>query len=72
MKIFHLPLPELVYEQLRAEALLAARKKAARKEEIAAYAVEMAGTEFDLNLELEAASSQLLFSPEPPKVRSRK
>ena len=89
MKNFHLPLPEQVYEQLRAEAQrsqipatsmarhaiqswLAARKKTARKEEIAAYAAEMAGTEFDLDLELEAASSELLFSPEPRKVRSRK
>ena len=89
MKNFHLPLPEQVYEQLRAEAQrsqipatsmarhaiqswLAARKKTARKEEIAAYAAEIAGTEFDLDVELEAASSELLFSPEPRKVRSKK
>jgi hypothetical protein len=54
------------------QSWLAARKKAARKEEIAAYAAEMAGTEFDLDRELEAASSELLFSREPRKARSKK
>ncbi len=86
MKNFHLPLPDQVYDQLKAEAersrmpatsmarhaiqsWLAARKKAARKEAIAAYAAEMAGTELDLDPDLEAASAQLLFNGEPRKVR---
>jgi hypothetical protein len=47
------------------QSWLAARKKAARKEAIVAYATEMAGTEFDLDPELEAASADLLFSSEP-------
>jgi hypothetical protein len=51
---------------------LAARRKAARKQAIAAYAAEMAGTEFDLDPQLEAASLDLLFESEPPKVRLRK
>jgi hypothetical protein len=54
------------------QSWLALRKKAARKEEIAAYAAAMAGTQFDLDPELEAASSELLFSLEPRKVRSKK
>jgi hypothetical protein len=88
MKNFHLPLPDQVYHQLKAEAersrmpatsmarhaiqsWLAARKKTARREAIAAYAAEMAGTEFDLDPELEAASAQL-FAGEPRKIRARK
>ncbi len=51
---------------------LAARKKVARKEAIAAYAAEMAGTELDFDPELEAASAELLFAAEPKKARSRK
>jgi hypothetical protein len=51
---------------------LAARKKAARKRAIAAYAAEMAGTEFDLDPQLEAASLDLLFESYRPKVRLRK
>jgi hypothetical protein len=50
----------------------AAPKTVARKEAIAAYAAEMAGTEFDLDPELEAASADLLFAGEPRKVRARK
>jgi hypothetical protein len=51
---------------------LPARKKAARRQAIAAYAAEMAGTEFDLDPQLEAASLDLLFEREPRKVRLRK
>jgi hypothetical protein len=51
---------------------LAARRKAARKQAIAAYAAEMAGTKLDLDPELEAASLELLFEREPRKVRPRK
>jgi len=89
MKNFHLPLPDQVYEELKAEAQLsrlpatsmarlaiqtwlAARKKAARKQAISAYAAEMAGTEFDLDPRLEAASLELLFDREPRKPRARK
>lgn len=89
MKNFHLPLPDQVYDELRAEAQrtripatsmarhaiqtwLAARKKAARKQAIAAYAAEMAGTEFDLDPQLEAVSLDLLLKGEPRKVRLRK
>jgi hypothetical protein len=54
------------------QALLAARKKAARKQAIAAYAAEMGGTEFDLDTELEAAALDVLFEPEPGKARLRK
>jgi hypothetical protein len=51
---------------------LAARKKAARKQAIAAYASEMGGTEFDLDPKLEAVSLELLFEREPREVRLRK
>jgi hypothetical protein len=51
---------------------LAARKKATRKQAIAAYAAEMAGTEFDLDPQLEAASLDFLFESEHRKVRIRK
>jgi hypothetical protein len=50
----------------------AARDKAARKQTIAAYAAEMAGTEFDLDPQLEAASLDVLFESERQKVRLRK
>jgi hypothetical protein len=39
-----------------------ARRKAARKQAVAAYAAEMAGTEFDLDPQLEAASLELLLA----------
>jgi hypothetical protein len=51
---------------------LVARKKAARRQAIAAYAAEMAGTEFDLDPQLEAASLDFLFESERRKVRLRK
>jgi hypothetical protein len=51
---------------------LAARKKATRRQAIAAYAAEMGGTEFDLDPQLEAASLELLFETAAPKVRVRK
>jgi hypothetical protein len=43
-----------------------------RKLAIAAYAAEMAGTEFDLDPELEAVSLDLLFENEPAKARPQK
>jgi len=54
------------------QAWLAARRKAARKQAISAYAAEMAGTEFDLDPQLEAASLDILFESELPKARLRK
>jgi hypothetical protein len=68
MKNFHLPLPEEIYSQLRAEAervhvpatelareaiyqWLRLRERRARHNAIAAYAAEMAGTKFDLDLD---------------------
>jgi hypothetical protein len=82
MKIFQLPLPDRVYDELKTEAersrmsatlmarraiqtWLAARKKTARRQAIAAYAAEMAGTEFDLDCALEAAILDPLFQSEP-------
>jgi hypothetical protein len=43
---------------------LQARKKAARRRAVAAYAAEMAGTEFDLNQSLEAATIEFLLENE--------
>jgi hypothetical protein len=43
---------------------LAARKKRARRQAIAAYAAEMAGTEFDLDRALESATLDLLLESE--------
>ena len=43
---------------------LAARKKAARRQAIAVYAAEMAGTEFDLDRALESATLDLLLENE--------
>jgi hypothetical protein len=50
----------------------AARDKAARKQAVAAYAAEMAGTEFDLDPQLEAASLDALFESERREARFRK
>jgi hypothetical protein len=78
MKNFHLPLPELTYTRLRAEAershvpattaareaidlWLQERARSARRDAIAAYAAEVAGTEFDLNRDLEAAGIEHLL-----------
>jgi len=77
MKNFHLPLPELTYTRLRAEAersqvpatalareaidlWLQEQARKARHDAIAAYAAEMAGTEFDLDRDLEAAGIEYL------------
>lgn len=46
------------------EAWLAARKKAARNRAIRAYAVKMAGTEFDLDRALERATLEVLLEGE--------
>jgi hypothetical protein len=43
---------------------LAARKKTARKQAIASYAAEVAGTEFDLDRALESATLDLLLESE--------
>jgi hypothetical protein len=43
---------------------LAARKKTARRQAIAAYATEMAVTEFDLDRALESATLDLLLESE--------
>ena len=72
MKTFHLPLSELTYSQLRAEAerarvpatalareaidwWLRQQARKARHDQISAYAAEMAGTDLDLDSDLEAA-----------------
>lgn len=47
------------------QAWLAARKKASRNRAIKAYAVKMAGTEFDLDRALERATLDLLLESEP-------
>jgi hypothetical protein len=49
-----------------------ATKKAACKQAIAAYASEMAGTKFDLDPELEAASLEFLAQSEASKPQPRK
>jgi hypothetical protein len=41
----------------------------ARHDVIAAYAVEMAGTEFDLDAELESAAIEFLLQVDPPSTR---
>jgi len=51
------------------QAWLAARKKIARKVAIAAYAAEMAGTEFDLDRALERATLELLVETEPLETK---
>ncbi len=48
---------------------LAARKKLARKQAIAAYAAEMGGTEFDLDRELENATVEFLLESESYETR---
>ncbi len=77
MKNFHVPLPDDVYVQLRAEAeraqvpaTMLARQaidlwlrhqlRKARHDAIAAYAAEMAGSDFDLDPELESAGIEHL------------
>jgi hypothetical protein len=78
MKNFHLPLPEEIYIDLRAQAdraqvpattlareaiegWLKQQRRKERHEAIAAYAAEMAGTEFDLDPNLEAAGIEHLL-----------
>ncbi|HEY3411871.1 MAG TPA: hypothetical protein VGM51_02325 [Armatimonadota bacterium] len=78
MKNFHLPLPEQVYAQLRAEAdrngvpattlardainfWLRNQAKEARHNAIATYATQMAGTELDLDSDLESAGIESLL-----------
>jgi len=85
MKNFHLPLPEVTYTRLRAEAersqvpatalareaidlWLREQARKARQDAIAAYAAEMAGTEFDLDRDLEAAGIEHLMK----KARRKK
>jgi len=46
------------------QAWLAARKRAERKQAIAAYAARMAGTEFDLDRALEDATLEVLREAE--------
>jgi hypothetical protein len=77
MKNFHLPLPELTYTLLRAEAermqlpattlareaidtWLKEQSRKARHNAIAEYAAEMAGTELDLDRQLESAAIEQL------------
>ena len=85
MKNFHLPLPELTYTRLRAEAertqapattlareaidlWLRHQLRKARHEAIAAYAAEMAGTNLDLDPDLESAGiERLVKTDKEPK-----
>jgi hypothetical protein len=46
------------------ELWLRARKKTARRAAIALYAAEMAGTEFDLDVQLESAAIEQLMAAE--------
>ena len=80
MKNFHLPLPERTYAELRAEAersraghfhgprrnpgVAAGPQESCARRAVAAYAAEMAGTEFDLNQPLEAATVDVLLENE--------
>jgi hypothetical protein len=57
-------MPATSMARLAIQSWLAARKKTARKQAIAAYAAEMAGTEFDLDRALEAATIDLLIESE--------
>ena len=50
--------------RLAIQSWLAARKKTVRKQAIAAYAAGMAGTAFDLDWALEAATVDLLIESE--------
>ncbi|MGA2212701.1 MAG: hypothetical protein ABSH31_05445 [Bryobacteraceae bacterium] len=59
MKSIHLPLPD---QRL-------ARKRTARKTSHHGYADKMAGTQLDLDPQLEAACLELLFKTEARKVR---
>ena len=78
MKNFHLPLPEQVYAQLRAEAdrngvpatalareaidfWLRNQAKEARYNAIVTYATQMAGTDLDLDSDLESAGIESLL-----------
>ena len=54
MKNFHLPLPDQIYTQLRAEAERHQARKV-RHDAIAAYAAEVAGSNLDIDLDLEVA-----------------
>jgi hypothetical protein len=47
------------------QSWLAARRKAARKQAIADYAAEQAGTELDLDRSLEAATVEFLLEGKP-------
>lgn len=66
MRDFHLPLPEQCHSQLRAESEGAQAPgteqplRKARHDQIAAYAAEMAGTDLDLDPDLEAAGIESL------------
>jgi hypothetical protein len=57
MKNFHLPLPNDTYEHLRA----AAERSKVRHDAIAAYAAETAGTDLDLDAQLEVAGIEHLI-----------
>jgi hypothetical protein len=73
MKNFHLPLPDHIYTQLRAEAerthvpatalareavdwWLRQQSRKTRRDAVATYAAEMAGTPLDLDTDLESAA----------------
>jgi hypothetical protein len=58
-------MPATSMARLAIQSWLAARKKTARKQAIAAYAAGMAGTAFDLDRALEAATIDLLIESEP-------
>jgi hypothetical protein len=90
MKNFHLPLPEQVYANLKAEAermqvpattlareavdsWLREQSRRTRQDEIAAYAAEMAGTQLDLDADLESAAiEQLVTARQAPNRKARR
>ncbi|MFN7933757.1 MAG: hypothetical protein U0R19_10540 [Bryobacteraceae bacterium] len=70
MKNSHLPLSDKKYELLRAEAERSqVHATKTLHVEIAAYAAEMAGTEFDLDPHLEAATIEHLTLPAPNRKK---
>lgn len=87
MRNFHLPLPDEVYSDLRAEAertskpatalareaielWLRHRRKVARYEAISAFAAEYAGSLWDLDADLEIASTDHLIATDEGRVET--
>jgi exoribonuclease R len=89
MRNLHVPLPEALYEKLKAQAerahrpatelareaidrWLAETHRAAIHEEIARYASAVAGTDADIDPELEAAGIEHLVGVQKARKRTRR